>query len=73
MSRKKIISIQRLTAEIDINKEFSNYRFALPEHPPIKLSNGKYLHTYRVTEYLDFEPAGDPDTEEEIRNIEIFG
>jgi hypothetical protein len=56
---KKIISLQLPTDEIDVNREFRYYKYAIPEHEPIELSNGMWLHTYRVTSYDDFDPHGD--------------
>lgn len=36
---------------LDVNRWFADYKSAIPEHPPIQLSNGLWLHTYRLTPY----------------------
>lgn len=55
------------TENIDVNKEFWFYKYAIPEHEPIKLSDGTWLHTYRLTRY-DFE---DSDVEQDAVNEEL--
>lgn len=67
-----IVSIQRSSADIDVNSEFRNYKYAIPEHEPIKLSNGMWLHTYKVTAYNDHAPAGDEDVEQESFEREMY-
>jgi len=67
----KIISIQSITSEIDVNK--FPYKYAISEHEPIKLSNGNYLLSFRVTNYNDSEPSGDQDIEENCYYNEIYG
>ena len=67
----KIISIQRPTQNIDMEKEFRGYKYAIPEHPSIKLSNGNWLHTYRVTKYGQ-GPHGDPDEEQDAFEREMY-
>lgn len=69
----KIITITRPSSEIDVNREFVNYKYAIPEHSPIRLSDGSYLHTYRVTRYNDFDPQGDQDVEDGFAEREIYG
>ena len=66
----KIISFQWKFQDFDASK--MPYKYAIPEHEPIKLSNGLWLHSYRVTKYNDFEPAGDPDIEQESFNNEMY-
>jgi hypothetical protein len=61
----KIITIQRSSPDIDTEKEFRMYKYAIPECEPIKLSNGMYLHVYKVTQYNDQNPAGDEDEEQD--------
>jgi len=61
---KEIVSIQRKERNLDVNEEFRFYKYAIPEHAPIKLSNGMWLHTYRLTPY---DP--DYDIDEEIESI----
>lgn len=68
----KIISIQTDSQDIDVETQFRNYKFASPEHEPIKLSNGKWLHSYKVTKYNDHDPHGDQDVEQESFEREIF-
>lgn len=65
-----VISIQT-GEEFDVNT--LPYKFAIPEHEPIKLSNGKYLRSYRVTKYNDHEPAGDADVEHDAFEREMYG
>jgi len=64
----KIITIQTKTWFIDKSKEFKNYKYAIPEHKPILLSTGLWLHIYKVTKYDDYNIAGDIDIEEEQFN-----
>jgi len=62
--KTRIISIQQPNPVIDIENTFSIYKNAEPEHEPIKLSNGMYLHTYKVTEFnyeYDYEPTTETD------------
>jgi len=64
-----IIQIQRPDKAIDINKEFAYYKYAIPECEPIKLSNGNYLHVYKVTKYSrDSYIYGDIDEEMDTIN-----
>lgn len=70
--RARIVSFQRETASIDVNKEFTNYKYAKPEHTPIRLSNGKYLHTYKLTPYNDYSASGDEDIEAEAVERELY-
>lgn len=67
-----IISQQFDSEEINVEEVFRHYKFAIAEHPPIKLSTGKWLHSYRVSYYND-QVHGDPETEEEAFNYEIYG
>ncbi len=39
------------TQDIDVNRVFSNYKYAIPEFPAKKLSDGTWLHCYKVTKY----------------------
>lgn len=59
----RIISIQLPTACIEVNNVFRIYKYARQEHEPIQLSNGMWLHTYRITEYEHDNPHGDDDIE----------
>lgn len=73
MAKKQIITIQRSTPDIDIKSEFSNYKYAVHEMQPVKLSNGLYLHVIRVTKYsTDDYMYGDPDVEQETFNNELY-
>jgi hypothetical protein len=67
----KIISFQWKTQEFDVNK--MPYKYAIPEHGPIQLSNRMWLHTYKVSMYNDQDPSGDIDIENEIFNQELNG
>jgi len=67
----KIISFQSITLAIDVNN--LPYKYAIPEHEPIKLSNGNYLLSFRVTPYFDNDPQGDSDVEQECFDNELFG
>jgi hypothetical protein len=67
----KIISFQSITPEIDVNK--LPYKYAIPEHEPIKLSNGNYLLSFRVTKYFDNSPCGDEDVEQNCFDNELYG
>ena len=49
---------------------FRMYKYAIPEHAPIKLSNGKWLHSYKVTNY-DEDMRGDLDEEQECFEREV--
>lgn len=60
---QRIISIQMPIEVIDVNQVFRIYKYAVQEHLPIKLSNGMWLHTYRVTESEYDNPHGDSDYE----------
>jgi hypothetical protein len=68
----QIISVQTNQRDIDVNKDFAHYKFAIPEHEPIRLSNGTWLHTYRVTKYNDLSPIGDDDVEQRFFDEEMF-
>lgn len=48
---------------IDVNGIFKQYKYARQEHYPIRLSNGMWLHTYRITEYDYEDTHGDSDYE----------
>jgi hypothetical protein len=61
--KTRIISVQQPTDAIDVNNVFRVYKYARQEHLPIKLSNGMWLHTYRVTEHDYDNPHGDEDYE----------
>jgi hypothetical protein len=67
----KIITFQWKTEEFDVNK--MPYKYAIPEHQPIHLSNGMWLHTYKVSMFDDTNPSGDIEIENEIFNQEIHG
>ena len=56
-----------------INSMFRGYKYAIPEHPPIKLSNGQWLHTYRLTKYNDNNVTGDEDVEQDAYDYEQSG
>ena len=64
----RIISIQMPNECIDVNGIFKQYKYARQEHCPIKLSNGMWLHTYRITEYEYEDPHGDNDIENDWYN-----
>lgn len=49
--------------EVDVSKQFGNFKYAVPEHEPIQLTNGMWLHTYRLTRYDDTSAGGDSDVE----------
>mgnify|MGYP001569855465 CR=1 FL=1 len=66
----KIISVERPTQDLDVEKEFRMYKYAIPEHEPIKLSNNNYLHVYRVTKYSG-GLHGDPDEEQAAYEREL--
>lgn len=66
-----IVSIQTKSESIDVNQEFRHYKYAIPEHTPIRLSNGMWLHTYRVTKYNDYDPY-DIDVEQDAFYNEIY-
>lgn len=72
MAKKEIISITRDTETINVSSEFRHYKYAIQEHAPIKLSNGKWLHTYRVTKYKSFDPYGDGDEEQDAFEREMY-
>lgn len=58
----KIISFQA-KEYFDVNT-LKTYKYAIPEHEPILLSNGLYLYSYRVTPYDEYDAAyGDFDEE----------
>jgi len=67
-----IRTIQSNTECIDVNDVFRNYKYAIPEHAPILLSNGNWLHTYRLTRYNDVCPGGDPDIEQDAYERELY-
>ncbi len=52
---KEVKSFQFPFEKIDVNQVFRFYKYAIPEHSPIKLSNGSWLHTYRLTRYDEIE------------------
>ena len=64
-----IVTIQNKSRIIDKNKEFRHYKHAILEHEPILLSNGMWLHIYKVTEYDNLKNGflDDIDEEEESR------
>jgi len=68
---KQFISFQRNSQEVDVNTEFRHYKYAVAEHSPIQLSNGKWLHTYRCTKYDDYSPY-DIDVESETTYREMY-
>lgn len=69
----KIISFQ-VKNDDQATKLLSQYKYAIPEHTPIELSNGLWLHTYKVTRYDDFgHPAGDQDSEQDAVDREMYG
>ena len=67
----KIITLQLELRQPDISG--MPYKYVVPEHEPIKLSNGLWLHTFRVTSYDDQDPSGDPDVEQEAFDNEMYG
>ena len=69
----QVISIQLKEQFIDVNKVFAQYKYAIAEHQPIRLSNGMYLHSYKVTRYNDHSPIGDIDVENESFENEMYG
>jgi hypothetical protein len=71
MSNIKTIETKKY--ELDVDRVFAHYKYAVPEHDPIKLSNGNYLHVYRVTRYDDFDPQGDSDVEQDFCDREMYG
>lgn len=46
---KRIVTLQSPSKDFDVNR--LPYKYAIKEHEPILLSNGRYLHSYRVTPY----------------------
>lgn len=48
---------------IDVNRTFKHFKYAKQEHYPLMLSNGMWLHTYRVTEHDYEDPHDDSDYE----------
>jgi hypothetical protein len=68
--KQKIITFQWKTETVDLEKDLWTYKYALQEHPPIKLSNGMWLHSYRVTPFSN-DPGGDPDEEQESFEREL--
>ena len=70
----KIISFQHKEQDIDVNDVLRQYKYAIPEHQPIWLSNGSWLHTYKVTDYSrDSYVYGDQDEEQECFEREVNG
>ena len=67
---KRIITFQSSEEVPNLEKYFRHFKFAIPEHPPIKLSNNRFLHSYRVTSY-DTGPYGDEDEEQEVFDQEL--
>ncbi len=67
---RKIITFQAPSEYIDVNA--LPYKYAIEEHMPIKLSNGMYLHSYKVTEYGKDYAGGDFDEECEAYYNERF-
>jgi len=70
MKNTKIIDFRTKSEEIDIN--MLPYKYAIPERHPIKLSDGSWLHIYRVTNYNDQNPQGDEDVEQEAFENEMY-
>jgi len=70
-----IISFHSPKNHIDKSStEYAQYKFMIPEHKPIKLSNGSYLHTFKVTEYNQEDKIyGDSDEEQECVDREMYG
>ena len=69
-----IKSVQLTERVIDVNDIFSEYKFAIPEHEPIKLSNGLWLHSYKVTPYNDdYMIYGDSGEEQDAMDREMHG
>ena len=67
-----IITIQRSSQDIDVNREFAHYKFAIPEHQPIKLSNGLWLHIYKVTKYNESSCFSDLDVAQDSFEREML-
>lgn len=65
-----ITTIQTKEKDIDVNKVFRQYKYAIQEHPPIKLSNGNYLHTYKLTKYQNDGMSLHEDMDEEQEAFE---
>lgn len=68
----QVVNIQLKEQYIDVNKVFAQYKYAIAEHEPIRLSNGMYLHSYKVTKYNDHSPAGDIDAEQDAFDNELY-
>ena len=69
-----IKTIQTNSPEIDVNVYFRDYKYAIQEHAPIKLSNGNWLHSYRVTKYQNdgMSLHEDMDEEQDAFEREMF-
>lgn len=67
-----IIHIQTKTADFP-SRELRNVKRAIAEHEPIKLSNGTWLHSYKITQFEANDAYGDADEEQEAVNRELFG
>lgn len=68
----RIISIQMPKEVFDVNSYFKHYKYIKQEHYPIKLSNGMWLHTYRIIDYDYDNPHGDTDIENQFYNDTQF-
>lgn len=67
-----IVNLQLKEQYIDVNKVFAQYKYAIPEHAPIRLSNNMWLHSYKVTKYNDYSPIGDEDIEQDTFDNELY-
>jgi hypothetical protein len=52
-----IITVESEYSRLDWQKHFGQYKSAVYEHDPIRLSTGKYLHILRATDYSEEEAA----------------
>jgi len=67
----KIITYMSKEKDIDVNDIFRNYKYAIPEMNPKKLSNGTWLHVYKVTNYSK-DAHGDFDEESDAYDREMY-
>lgn len=73
MANKTIQTVILPSDQIDVNNVFRNYKYAVPEMNPVKLSNGMWLHCYALTNFNDCDPAGDIDVEQDCFDNEMYG
>lgn len=72
----KIISIEHKDNTLNVNEVFKSCKYAIPECEPIKLSNGNWMHIYKVTPYgreTDENYNDIDEIEEDTFNRELYG